>query len=78
MLVKETSNNFSNMENELRSQVIGQDNAIDTIAKCIRLSKAGLRFHDRPIGVFLFLGPTVSRLLSFSLVLLFLSLLGCW
>jgi ATP-dependent Clp protease ATP-binding subunit ClpB len=79
MLVKENSNNFSNMENELRSQVIGQDNAIDTIAKCIRLSKAGLRFHDRPIGVFLFLGPTVSfRLAFYFLNSFFCYSLGCW
>eukprot|EP01039_Chlorochromonas_danica_P000526 gene526-565_t len=46
------------MEKMLSYQVIGQNEAISTIAKCIRLSRAGLRYHDRPIGVFLFLGPT--------------------
>jgi ATP-dependent Clp protease ATP-binding subunit ClpB len=60
MLVKENSSSLVSMEDDLKEQIIGQNNAIQTIAKCIRLSKAGLRFHDRPIGVFLFLGPTVS------------------
>lgn len=47
-----------NMENELEASVIGQPAAISAIAKCIRLSRAGLRYHDRPLGVFLLLGPT--------------------
>jgi ATP-dependent Clp protease ATP-binding subunit ClpA len=38
--------------------VVGQDEAIKTIANCVRLSRAGLRSHDKPLGVFLFLGPT--------------------
>lgn len=46
------------MDKELVKQVIGQQEAIHTISKCIRLSRAGLRYHERPIGVFLFLGPT--------------------
>lgn len=46
------------MEKDLHGQVIGQSEAITAISKCIRLSRAGLRYHDRPIGVFLFLGPT--------------------
>jgi ATP-dependent Clp protease ATP-binding subunit ClpB len=56
MLVKDNSNHLMNMESEIQQQIVGQDDAIETIAKCIRLSKAGLRFHDRPIGVFLFVG----------------------
>lgn len=35
-----------------------QDQAVHAIANCVRLSRAGLRAHDRPVGVFLFLGPT--------------------
>ena len=46
------------MEATLRSKVKGQDAAIASISKCIRLSRAGLRYHDRPLGVFLMIGPT--------------------
>ena len=42
----------------LHSRVIGQDEAIDAIAKAVRRSRAGLKDPKRPIGVFLFLGPT--------------------
>jgi ATP-dependent Clp protease ATP-binding subunit ClpB len=66
MLVKENSNALVNMEEEIKTQIVGQDDAIETISKCIRLSKAGLRFHDRPIGVFLFVGPTVLTLILIS------------
>ena len=48
------------MEEVLQRGLVGQDEAIATIAKCIRLSRAGLRYHDRPLGVFLMIGPTVS------------------
>lgn len=47
------------MEEELARGLVGQDEAIAVIAKCIRLSRAGLRYHDRPLGVFLMIGPTV-------------------
>ena len=46
------------MEEDLSSSVVGQTGPISVIAKCIRLSRAGLRYHDRPLGVFLFLGST--------------------
>jgi hypothetical protein len=48
------------MEEELARNLVGQDEAIAVISKCIRLSRAGLRYHDRPLGVFLMVGPTVS------------------
>ena len=51
------------MEEELARGLVGQDEAIAVISKCIRLSRAGLRYHDRPLGVFLMIGPTVSALL---------------
>jgi ATP-dependent Clp protease ATP-binding subunit ClpB len=47
-----------NMEAELRTRVLGQDEAIQAICRCIRLSRAGLRYHDRPLGVFLMIGGT--------------------
>jgi len=46
------------MEEELRKRVIGQDPAIKTITKAIRRARAGLKDPNRPIGSFLFLGPT--------------------
>lgn len=46
------------MEEALRGRLVGQRHAISTVARAIRLSRAGLRFHDRPLGVFLLLGPT--------------------
>lgn len=47
-----------NMEKHLHSQVVGQNEAIDAISNAIRRSRAGLSDPDRPIGSFLFLGPT--------------------
>ena len=46
------------MENELKGAVVGQDEAIARIAKAIRRNRAGLKDPNRPIGSFLFLGPT--------------------
>ena len=46
------------IDQELRDKVIGQDNAIDAIAKTIIRSRVGLSDPSRPIGSFLFLGPT--------------------
>jgi len=46
------------MEDILQRRVIGQDEAVEAISRVIRRSKAGLQDPDRPIGSFLFLGPT--------------------
>ncbi|NPA41406.1 MAG: ATP-dependent Clp protease ATP-binding subunit [Aquificae bacterium] len=46
------------IEDELKKRVVGQDEAIKAIAKAIRRSRVGLKGKHRPIGVFLFLGPT--------------------
>ena len=46
------------MEEELRKKVVGQDNAIGAIAKAVRRSRAGVKDPRRPIGSFIFLGPT--------------------
>ena len=46
------------MGNELKGSIIGQDLAIEKIAKCIRRNRVGLKDPNRPIGSFLFLGPT--------------------
>jgi ATP-dependent Clp protease ATP-binding subunit ClpB len=46
------------MEDRLHERVIGQDEAVEAVASAIRRSRAGLADPDRPIGSFLFLGPT--------------------
>lgn len=46
------------MEEALHRRIIGQDEAIDTIAKAVRRARAGLKDPRRPIGAFIFLGPT--------------------
>jgi ATP-dependent Clp protease ATP-binding subunit ClpC len=46
------------MEEDLRQRIVGQDYAIGTIAKAIRRSRAGIKDPRRPIGSFIFLGPT--------------------
>jgi ATP-dependent Clp protease ATP-binding subunit ClpC len=50
--------NLRTLENDLRKHVIGQDEAINAVARAIRRSRAGLKDPKRPIGSFLFLGPT--------------------
>ncbi|MBV8994367.1 MAG: ATP-dependent Clp protease ATP-binding subunit [Pseudonocardiales bacterium] len=46
------------LEEQLRRRVIGQDEAVEAVADAIRASRAGLKHPDRPVGSFLFLGPT--------------------
>ena len=46
------------MEDELRKRVIGQDDALQAVANAVRRARAGLQDPNRPIGSFLFLGPT--------------------
>jgi ATP-dependent Clp protease ATP-binding subunit ClpB len=46
------------MEERLHQRVIGQDEAVEAVANALRRSRAGLQDPDRPIGTFLFLGPT--------------------
>lgn len=55
---KKESQRLKEMEKELSKKIIGQDEAIKTVTKAIRRSRAGLSDMRRPIGSFLFLGPT--------------------
>jgi ATP-dependent Clp protease ATP-binding subunit ClpC len=57
-MVESERQNLINLEEDLHSRVIGQDEAIGAVAKAIRRSRAGLKDPKRPIGSFLFLGPT--------------------
>lgn len=47
-----------NLERDLKLTVFGQDDAIDSLATAIKLSRAGLKAPDKPVGSFLFAGPT--------------------
>lgn len=49
---------MKDMAENLRGKVIGQEDAVDKVAKAIRRSRAGLKSKTRPIGSFLFVGPT--------------------
>ncbi|HEY9871071.1 MAG TPA: AAA family ATPase, partial [Candidatus Obscuribacterales bacterium] len=49
---------LQNLESELKSVIYGQDHAIETLVRAIRLSRAGLGNPSKPIGSFLFSGPT--------------------
>ncbi|VYU33641.1 ATP-dependent Clp protease ATP-binding subunit ClpE [Enterococcus casseliflavus] len=49
---------LKNLANDLKAKVIGQDEAIDKVAKAIRRNRVGLGKQNRPIGSFLFVGPT--------------------
>ncbi|MFH0901325.1 MAG: AAA family ATPase, partial [Pseudomonadota bacterium] len=52
------SSRLANMEELLRKRVVGQDEALLAVANAVRRSRAGLQDPNRPIGSFLFLGPT--------------------
>ena len=47
-----------NLEREIGTRLIGQDEAVEAVADAVRRSRAGLQDEDRPIGSFIFLGPT--------------------
>ena len=55
--VKE-SKRLINLEKTLHKKVIGQDEAVTAVSKAVRRGRAGLKSPDRPIGSFLFVGPT--------------------
>ena len=57
-LTAEETERLLNMEDELKSRVIGQDEAITVISRSIRRARAGLKDPRRPIGSFIFLGPS--------------------
>jgi ATP-dependent Clp protease ATP-binding subunit ClpC len=57
-MAREESQRLLHMEDELKQQIIGQDEAIEMISKSVRRARAGLKDPKRPIGSFIFLGPT--------------------
>lgn len=72
-LLQAESTKLTGLEDELNNKVVGQDFALKKIANAIRRSRAGLAEENRPIGSFLFLGPTgvgkteTAKALAYSL-----------
>ena len=57
-LTEDESMRLLKLEEKLHQRVVGQDEAVNAVAKAIRRSRVGLKDPKRPIGSFLFLGPT--------------------
>jgi ATP-dependent Clp protease ATP-binding subunit ClpC len=57
-LLKSDTKKLANLENILRKSIVGQDEALKKVARAIRRSRVGISSAKRPIGSFLFLGPT--------------------
>ena len=57
-IAEEESQTLLHLEEELHKRVVGQDDAVTAVAKAVRRARAGLKDPKRPIGSFLFLGPT--------------------
>ena len=57
-LVKSDMERLMNLEKRLKKRVVGQDEAVETVCKAIRRSRAGFADYNRPIGSFIFMGPT--------------------
>ena len=57
-ITEDENKKLMNLENDLHSRIIGQDDAVTGVAKAIRRNRVGLKDPNRPIGTFLFLGPT--------------------
>ncbi len=57
-LIEKEAKKLEEIEDILEERIIGQKKAISAVARSIRRSRAGLQEEDRPLGVFLFLGPT--------------------
>ncbi len=57
-LTRQESDRLLCLEEELHQRVVGQEQAVSAVARAIRRSRVGLKDPDRPVGTFLFLGPT--------------------
>ncbi len=72
-LIEAEVDKLSKLEQALQKHVVGQEEAVNAVARAVRRSRAGLKSHEKPIGSFLFLGPTgvgkteLARALAFEL-----------
>lgn len=58
LLTEESADTFVDLDKKVKQNLYGQDVAVDTVLEKIYIAKAGLKSTDRPVGNFLFLGPT--------------------
>ena len=70
---EETAKNLVSLDSMIKDRLYGQDSAVDTVLERIYIAKAGMKSHNKPVGNFLFLGPTgtgkteLAKLLSENL-----------
>ena len=57
-LMQEEAEKLENMEEKLKERVVGQDHALEAVSNAIRRSRSGIAEEEKPMGTFLFLGPT--------------------
>ena len=57
-LTQDDENSLVNMEENLKKTLIGQDNAVSVVSKAIRRGRTGIKNPERPVGTFIFAGPT--------------------
>jgi ATP-dependent Clp protease ATP-binding subunit ClpA len=73
LLSEKASENLTNLESTIKDKLYGQDSAVDQVLEKIYVAKAGMKAHNKPVGNFLFLGPTgtgkteLAKLLSENL-----------
>jgi len=58
MIDAKENNNFINLEGNIKKKLFGQDGAVGTLVESILVSKSGMRERNKPVGSFLFVGPT--------------------
>ena len=66
---EETNTGLQNLEDNIKSRLYGQDTAVDTVLEKIYVARAGLKTINKPIGNFLFLGPTGTGKTEFAKLL---------
>ena len=73
LLSEKANENLTNLETTIKDHLYGQDSAVDQVLEKIYIAKAGMKSHNKPVGNFLFLGPTgtgkteLAKLLSENL-----------
>ena len=58
LLSEKATDNLINLESTIKEKLYGQDSAVDQVLEKIYVAKAGMKSHNKPVGNFLFLGPT--------------------
>jgi ATP-dependent Clp protease ATP-binding subunit ClpA len=66
---EENTDSFANLETNIKDKLFGQDQVVDQVLECVYVSRAGLKTVNKPIGNFLFLGPTGTGKTEFAKLL---------